>query len=122
MQHRFREPGIEIVAASFAGFRRRLRLALWTIRRTEYPDVEMIIVPAPRPHLGKPGAVRTSLAAQRFLDRRVDKDALDRRIFGGDADQLSVRMRPYVRINIAPVLPHRHGGRHEFAFLAGKLA
>ena len=57
IQHASAEPIIQFVPASFAGFRRRLRLALRAVGRTINADVEVIIVPTPWPHLGEPGAI-----------------------------------------------------------------
>ncbi len=38
-------------------------------------DVEMEVMPPHRAHLGEPGAIRTGIAAEGHLDRRIDENA-----------------------------------------------
>ena len=83
MQNRRPEPVIERVAAAVARRHRRLPLALRAVGRTNEPDVEVLGVSPPRPHLLEPGAVRSGLAAHFLLDRRVDEDADDLGVLGG---------------------------------------
>src|SRR5271170_8225244 len=92
MQRRFFEPEVELVAAAVARVRRGLRLAFCTVRRTGDADMKMLGVAVPGPHLGKPAAISSGLAAQRLLDRGVDEDARDRRILRSGADDLNMRM------------------------------
>ena len=75
MQRRFLEPEVELVTAAVARVRRGLRLAFRTVRRTGDADMKVLGVAIPRPHLGKPVAISSGLAAQRFLDRGIDEDA-----------------------------------------------
>ena len=49
MNHRMLESEIELMAAAVARRRLRLRLAIGTVGRAEQADMEMIIVPPPRP-------------------------------------------------------------------------
>jgi hypothetical protein len=63
--------------AAIARFRRRLRLAMRTVGWTKNANVEVIVMAGPRPHLTEPIAIQPRLAAQRFLDRGINEDALD---------------------------------------------
>ena len=69
-----REPPREAFVAAVAGRERILVLAGPIVRRTAEPDVEVIVVPPPRPDLGEPRAVRTGDGAEFALDGRVDED------------------------------------------------
>src|SRR5262245_62661913 len=68
------EPPVELLAASVARRRRRLPTALRIATWAGKPNVEMVIVAPPGPDLGEPGPIRSGRAAQRPLDRSVDKD------------------------------------------------
>ena len=103
MQRRFLEPEVELVTAAVARIRRRLRLAFRTVRRTGDADMKVLGVAIPGPHLGKPCAISSGLAAQRLLDRGIDEDAGDRQILCSNADELGMRMGPHFRINVEQV-------------------
>ena len=51
--------------------------------RAGKPDMEMVIVPPPRPDLAHPGSFLPALSAQRALDGGVDKKALHQGLSGG---------------------------------------
>src|ERR1700677_4675994 len=104
MQVRFREPVIEFMPTAVLRTRWRLRLTTLAIGGTIDTDVEMIIVPPPRPHLGEPAAIRTGLAAQRLLDRRIDENALNVRVFGRGANELGARVRPNLGIDVETII------------------
>ena len=87
--------------AAVARVRRGLRFAFRTVRRTGDADVKVLGVAIPRPHLGKPVAIRSGVAAQRLLDRSIDEDAGDRRSGRSGAKWASVCARgPHVRIDV----------------------
>ncbi len=65
--------------------------------------MEMVIVPPPRPNLGHPGPLRLALAAQRALDRRVDKNALHQGLSGDRLQQKTMLRRPDRRVDIHPI-------------------
>ena len=115
------EPRLELGAAAVAAGVRRLRLTGRAVRRAADADVEVIVVPPPRPHLLEPGAVRARLAAQRHLDRRVDEDALHLGVRGGRLDHVEMARRPQFRIDVAPAVGDDHGRGHLLALGAGKL-
>src|ERR1700684_1135306 len=54
MQHAGGEPVIERMAATVAGRHWLLRLALRAVGRAVEPNVEVLGMPPPRPHLGQP--------------------------------------------------------------------
>src|SRR6516165_2933392 len=118
MQGRFLEPVIELVAAAIALIRRRLWLAIGTVRRTSDADVEVFGMAVPRPNFLQPIAIRAGLAAQRLLDRGIDENACHRRILGGSADERSIGWRPDLRINIEQIRRDDIGRRSEFALFA----
>ena len=72
MQRRILEPEIEFVTAAVAWERRGLWLAFHAARRTGDLDVKVLGVTIPGTHLEKPGAISSSLAAQRLLDCSID--------------------------------------------------
>src|SRR5580692_7054187 len=64
VEHRVLEPVGEIVsAAAFTTLLWRLGLAVTAAGRARHADVEVIIMPPPRPDLGKPAAVALGLPA-----------------------------------------------------------
>ena len=80
MDHRILEPVGQIACAAAVAFRRGwLAFAFAAAGRTFDADMEVIVVPVHRPDLGKPATVALGLAAQRFLDRSVDKYTLHAR-------------------------------------------
>src|SRR5262245_38897086 len=72
VQRRFLEPEVKLVTAAVAWERRCWRLAFRTVCRTGDLDMKMLGVTIPGTHLVKPGAISSSLAAQRLLDRGID--------------------------------------------------
>ena len=117
----FGEPRIEIGAAAVAAGRRRLRLAGRAVRRTADADMEVVVVPPPRPDLFEPGAVGTCPAAQRHFDRRVDEDALDLGVRGGRLDHVEMAGRPQFRVDVAPAVGDHHRRRDFLALGAAEL-
>src|SRR5262249_50704533 len=103
VEDRVGEPIVEVVAAAVVGRRLRLRLAIVAVGRTMEPHVEVIVVAPPRPHLVEPMAVATGVAAQCFLDRRIDEDAGDLGVLRCGLDQVQVRRRPHLRIDIPAI-------------------
>src|SRR6202521_5752178 len=73
MEHGLGEPRVELLAAAITSACRRLRLAFGAVARAAQADVEVVVVPPPRPQFLEPGAVAAGLAAQRFLDGRIDE-------------------------------------------------
>jgi hypothetical protein len=57
--------------------------------------MKVLGVAIPGPHLGKPVAISSGLAAQRFLDRGIDEDAGDHGILRSGADELGMGMGPH---------------------------
>src|SRR5216684_5675511 len=101
MDDRILEPKGEIAgAAALALRRRRLAFAFAAAGRTFDADMEVIVVAVHRPHLGEPAAVALGFAAQRFLDRGVDEDALYGRLLRGVTDHHQMVRRPDVRIDV----------------------
>ena len=111
MQCRFLEPEVELVTAAVARVRRGLRLAFRTVRRTGDADMKVLGVAIPGPHLGKPLAISSGLAAQRLLDRGIDEDAGDRRILRGNADKLGMRMGPHSGATTSMAEPNSRSSR-----------
>ena len=74
--------------------------------------MEVVVVAPPRPDLGEPGAVRARLAAQRTLDRRVDKDALHAGLARHGLEQAPMLRRPGRLIDILAVGRDDIGRRH----------
>src|ERR1700724_976258 len=104
MDDRILEPESEITRAAALALRgRRLAFAFAAAGRTFDADVEVIVVAVHGPHLGEPTAVTLGFAAQRFLDRGVDKDALHARLLRGVADYREMARRPDMRIDVEPV-------------------
>ena len=66
MQDRVGEPMIEILAADFTFRHRILRPAIGAAGGALDADVEMVVVPVIRPHLGEPASIVAGLAAQRL--------------------------------------------------------
>src|SRR5207247_9095714 len=108
VDNRILEPIGQIAgAATFAG--RWFGLALASAaRRTFDADMEVIVVAVHRPHLMKPTAVAPGFAAQRFLDRGVDEDALHARLLRGGADHREMARCPGARIDVEPVGTYHH--------------
>src|SRR4029078_10436773 len=67
----------KLLPAAIVTAKRFLRLAVAGIRRASNPNVEMIVMVPPRPHLGQPRAVISRLIAQHLFDRGVHEDAID---------------------------------------------
>ena len=82
--------------------------------------MEMVVVPPPRPDHAQPVAIRTGLAAQRLLDRRVDENARDAGAARGGFEQLAVQRRPGRRVDVVAVGGHDIGGGHVVALAGGK--
>src|SRR5690242_4476837 len=118
MQRRFPEPEVEFAAATVAWAWQSRRLALRAIRRTGDLDMKMLGVTVPGANLVEPNAISSGLAAQRFLDRRIDQDTDDHRILCSRSYQRSVSPGPYIRINIAQITRDHIDGRAKLAFLA----
>src|SRR6185369_8835893 len=76
----------------------RLALASGGAGRTFDADMEVIVVAVHRPHLVEPAAVALGFAAQRFLDRGVDKDALHALLLRRRADHREMARGPGTRI------------------------
>src|SRR6202012_4275636 len=72
-------------------------------------------------YLVEPGAVGSSLAAQRLLDRGIDQDADDRRILRSRSDKRGMPGGPHISIDVARTGRDEIGARSELAFL-GALA
>ena len=70
--------------------------------------MEVIVVAVHRPNLMEPTAVAPGFAAQRFLDRGVDEDALHARLLRGGADHREMARRPGARIDVEPVGTYHH--------------
>ena len=95
------EPPGQRGVAAVAGRHRVLALAGRLAGRAFDADMEMVVVPVHRAHLGQPAAVACRLAADRLLDGRIDEDALDLRLLaprpgsapGGPASIWSGRRR-----------------------------
>src|SRR5262249_12425921 len=83
--------------------RRCLPTTLRAAARAGKPDMEMVIVPPPRPNLCHPGPLRPAFAAQRALDRRVDKNALHQGLSGDRLQQKTMLRRPGRRVDIHPI-------------------
>src|SRR5579871_103318 len=95
VQDLVREPIGEILfAAALAAILILLAAALLGSRRATHADMEMVVVAEPGSDLGKPAAVALGLAAQRLLDRGVDKDALHARLLCGIAQHLPMLRCP----------------------------
>src|SRR5262249_57946160 len=94
------EQVIEVFAAAVVRLWRRLRRAVWAVGRAVDPHVEVIVMPPPWPHLAEPAPVVAGVAAQRFLDRRIDEDTGDFRILRRRPDDRRVRRRPHLRVDI----------------------
>ena len=84
--------------------------------------MEMVVVPPIGAHRVQPGAVARGVAAQRFLDRRIDEDALHLPILRRRLDHVEVILRPHRRVDVEPIRPHDIGGGHLLAFGARQLA
>jgi hypothetical protein len=78
----------------------------------------MLGVTIPGTHLEKPGAISSSLAAQRLLDCSIDQDAGDGRILRSGADELGMLMSPHFQIDIEHIGRDYIGGRAELALRA----
>ena len=89
--------------AAFARRWFRLALAPGGAGRTFDADMEVIVVAVHRPHLMEPAAVALGFAAQRFLDRGIDEDALHARFLRRRADHREMARRPGARIDIEPI-------------------
>src|SRR5215813_12891282 len=111
------EPPIELLAAAVARLRGRLVAARRLPRGTGEADMEVVVVPPPRPDLGEPAAVRTRLMAQLPLDRRVDKNARHLRLARECFEQAPVLWGPRF-VDLIAVGSDDIGGRHVLA-LAG---
>jgi hypothetical protein len=91
-------------------------------RRTGEADMEMIIVSEVRAYLVEPRPVALCVAAERFLDRRVDENPLHRGIKCCGPDYCEVIRRPFGRINVKAIGPHHAHCRHFLALQPGQLA
>src|SRR5262245_514219 len=118
MQRRFLEPEVELAIAAVAWKRRGWRLAFRTVGRTGDLNMKMLGVAIPWTHLVKPGAISSSRAAQRLLDRGIDQDADDHRILRSRSDERGMSGGPDLRINIAQIVCGHVDGRAELALLA----
>src|SRR5262249_9798421 len=98
-----------------------LRLAFGAVRRAVEADVKMLVVMPPRPHLRQPRIVRARLTAHRLLDRRIHEDACNGAVLRRGADHFGMRMRPQLRLTIAPIFGDHNRGQAEFALLVGGL-
>src|SRR5712671_4208502 len=104
MDDRILEPVGEIAgAAALAGRRLRLALARAAAGRASDADMEVIVMAVHRPHLVEPATVALGFAAQRFLDRGVDEDALHGRLLRRGTDQREMTRGPDGRIDVEPV-------------------
>src|ERR1700680_5003165 len=85
------EPGRELGAAAVARRHRTLFLAVGRTRRAAEADMEMLVMPEPRPDAIESGAFSDAAgelaAAERRFDQGVDEDALDRGMGGGEPQQ-----------------------------------
>src|SRR5215469_9762403 len=77
-------------------------MALWVAARAGKSDMEMVIVPPPRPNLCHPGPLPPALVAQRALDRRVDKNALHQGLSGDCLQQTTMLRCPGRWVNVPP--------------------
>src|SRR5262245_4011775 len=99
----FGKPPVEFLAATVTLRRWRLLLALDLAPRAVEANVEMIVVAPPRPDSRQPAPIVARVAAQRALDRRIDKDAGDRRALGRGFEQFAMLRPPNRRIDIIAV-------------------
>src|SRR5690606_24543479 len=100
-----REPAIELRAA-VAVRDRRLRAAVGVSLRAGHADVEVLVVAPPGADLAQPGAVAARRLAQRLLEHRVDEDALDPRIGGGELEEPALAAAPRAGRAGALVIDH----------------
>src|SRR5215469_9216563 len=98
------DPIIKFMPAAVPGRYRRLRLARGALSRAIDADVKVLGVAIPRPHLRQPSAIGAGPVAQRLLDRGVDKNARNSRILRSGADQICVRVSPYLWIDVTLIL------------------
>src|SRR5215470_6245446 len=108
------EPPIELLAAAVARRRRRLVAARRLPRGTGEADMEVVVVPPPRPDLSQPAAVRTRLMAQLPLDRRVNKNARHLRLARECFEQATVLRGPRL-VDLISVGSGDIGRRHVLA-------
>ena len=73
-------------------------------------------------HFVQPRAIAARLAAERLLDRRIDKNALDLRVFGRRLDDGVMGRCPDIRVDVLAVGADHHGGRHFFALGRSQFA
>ena len=79
--------------------------------------MKMLVVMPPRPHLREPRIVRARVTAHRLLDGRIHEDARNGAVLRCGADHFGMRMRPQLRIDIAPIFGHHNRGQVKFALL-----
>ena len=75
----------------------------------------MIVMPPIGTHFAHPSTVRAGVAAERFLDRRIDENAFNPRIKGRRLDDRQLTGRPDRRIDIAAVGRHHIDRGHLLA-------
>jgi len=117
MQDRVGEPIIEILTADFTFRDRILRPAIGAVGRALDAHVHVVVVAPERPHFPQPRAVALGLAADRFLDRRIDQNALDFRLLRRGLDELDVLRRPGFRVEPFPVIADQIAGGQLLALL-----
>src|SRR5262249_23673971 len=71
-----------------------LHAALGAAGRTPQPYVKMIVMPPPGADFSDPGRATRLERAELSLDRGVDEDSLDGRIFGGKREKAGDLRRP----------------------------
>src|SRR5258708_33672776 len=116
---RILEPERQVAGTGALAVRRcRLALAFAAAGGTFDADMEVIIVAIHRSDLGEPAAVALGFAAQRFLDRGIDEDALHARLLRGVTDHHEMPRRPDGRIDVETVGAYHHDRGHLLALLA----
>ena len=80
----------------------------------------MIVVPPIGPHLGEPGPVAPGFPAQRLLDDRIDKDALDAGHGRGQTDHFQMVRCPYFRIDVGELRIGHADGRNLLPLAGGE--
>src|SRR5664279_3459231 len=112
MNNTFREPPSERGVAAVSRRDGILVPASFFPCRASQADMEMIIMSVIGADLGEPRPIALRVPAQGFLDRRVDENALYRRVLGGRFDDRDMVGRPFRRIDVQPVVTYHVGRRH----------
>src|SRR5262245_40068832 len=113
------EPEVQFLGtASVASGYRLLCTALRRIGRTSQPDMNVIVVAVPGPHLRHPGVRLIGLhAAQLLLDGGIDQHALDFELLRCGLDESDVLRCPRLRVETLPVRGNQIAGLNRVALL-----